>query len=103
MPRRIQHAIRSTSRLVRTFDDMTHNPEEIDTLAKLMRLVVARDYPYHIDRSRASFSKALRDLETNYRKAIRSAHGYEDTKEVQRLAQQWPQDLMRLVGEWRGQ
>ena len=67
-----------------------------------MRAFFPRDYPYSLDRSRASFSKALTDLESNYRKAIKSAASYGEFKDTQRIAAQYAPGVLRLVEQWRG-
>lgn len=102
IPRRIQHDVRNTVRLVRFWDDFLANPEGLDLASRIMRAFFPRDYPYSLDRSRASFSKALTDLESNYRKAIKSAASYGEIKDTQRIAAQYAPAVRRLVEQWRG-
>jgi hypothetical protein len=102
IPRRIHHTLRTTSRLVRTFDDLVLNPEGLDALAKVARVVMARDYPYNLDRSRASFVKSITDLESNFRKAAKSAMSYKDMKEVARIEDRYVMAVQELVEAWSG-
>lgn len=102
LPRRVAHTVRSSVRGVRVLDDLFANPEELAPFAQVMRTMVGRVYPLDVDRTRASFFKALKDLDSRYTKASASARSYRNVPEMRRIAREHRKARHELYTEWTG-
>ncbi len=86
VPNRVAHVVKSV-RLFNTMHQLIDNPQELDVVSKLMRLVAGRTYPLDVGRSKYQLKKEFDTLERDSKKAIASAAYRGDKEQVSRLVE----------------
>jgi hypothetical protein len=86
VPNKVAHVINSV-RLTNTLHQVLDNPQELDFMSQLLRVVAGRTYPLDAGRSAYQWRRQIEDLERSARQAARSAIHAGNEEDVNRIVE----------------